>query len=271
MKIRFKVFFGSTALVFLLFAAPADLARAAGLIDTGLEAFLAADFTSHPSDAITNPWWTMAPGTNALYFAEEEGECAWNLVEVLALTTDHFAADYAGTDARVILDREWKDEDCRYDAFAEVWANLGPEETTYDWYAQDADQNIWYLGEDTWDGDSGGSFIAGCDGAEAGIVMLGNPAKGDSYQQEFYAGEAEDWGKVLNFVPIDELNCLKIKEWNPLDPGHVEHKYYCSDGAAGQLVLIEELKGKTVIVDMLDTNVAAPPPPAAPPSPIPDC
>jgi len=171
----------------------------------------------------------------------------------------------------VILDREWKDEDCEYGAFADVWANLSPAETTYDWYAQDAAQNIWYMGEDTWDGDSGGSFIAGCDGAEAGIVMLGKPAKGDFYQQEFYAGEAEDWGKVLNFVPINDLECLKVKEWNPLGPGNVEHKYYCSDAVSGQLVLIEELKGKTVIVDLIDTNVVAPPPPAAPPSPVPDC
>jgi len=38
---------------------------------------------------------------------------------------------------------------------------------------------------------------------------------------------------------------MKTKEWTPLERGEVEHKYYCD----GELVLIEELKGKTVIVE----------------------
>ncbi len=51
------------------------------------------------------------------------------------------------------------------------------------------------MGEDTFDGvDYAGSFTAGCDGAEAGIVVLGDPSKGAFYQQEFYEGQAEDWG-----------------------------------------------------------------------------
>ena len=44
-------------------------------------------------------------------------------------------------------------------------------EDTYDWYAQDADGNVWYLGEDTKEYDGGklvgskGSWEAGVDGA----------------------------------------------------------------------------------------------------------
>jgi len=246
-------------------------ALAGGLIESDLAAFLEAEFAADSAD-LTNPWWTMPAGTNSLYFADEDGECAWNLVEALAITTDDFAGDYAGTNARIVLDREWKDEECQYDTFADVWANLDPDETTYDWYAQDTEQNMWYMGENTQDadGDTGGSFMAGCDGAEAGIVMLGSPEKGDFYQQEYYAGEAEDGGKVLNFVTLDDMNCLKTKDWNPLSPGGVEHKFYCSDGEFGVLYLIEELKGKTVVVDLIGTNVTAPPPPATP-SPYPSC
>jgi hypothetical protein len=132
--------------------------------------------------------------------------------------------------------------------------------------------NIWYMGEDTFDGvDNSGSFVAGCDGAEAGIVLLGNPSKGDFYQQEFYEGEAEDWGKVLNFQKTDDLVCMKTKEWTPLEPGAIEHKFYCSDGLVGELSLIEELKGKTVIVELIARDVAAPDPPAGPINPIPSC
>ena len=57
----------------------------------------------------------------------------------------------AGTEARVVLDREWVDEDCIYGtdpaAFSDVWANIDPEEVTYDWYAQDMDGNVWYFGQ----------------------------------------------------------------------------------------------------------------------------
>jgi hypothetical protein len=43
---------------------------------------------------------------------------------------------------------------------------------------------------------------------------LTDPSKGEFYQQEFDEDNAEDWGKVLNFVPIDDFedHCLKTKE-----------------------------------------------------------
>jgi hypothetical protein len=43
---------------------------------------------------------------------------------------------------------------------------------------------------------------------------LTEPSKGEFYQQEFDQDNAEDWGKVLNFVPIDDFedHCLKTKE-----------------------------------------------------------
>lgn len=251
---------------------PALPATAGGLIETDLDAFLDASFGADSAD-ITNHWWTLPAGTNVLYFAEEGDECAWNLVETLPLTTDAFVGPYAGTSARIVLDREWVDEECEYDTFADVWANADVAEITYDWYAQDTAGNIWYMGEDTIDdeGSDEGSFVAGCDGAEAGIVVLGAPAKGDRYQQEHLEDEAEDWGKVLNFVGMGGLTCMKTKEWTPLEPGNIEHKFYCSDGEVGALARIEQLKGQTVIVEPIDYDVAAPPAPAAPPSAIPEC
>ncbi len=148
-------------------------------------------------------------------------------------------------------------------------------EITLDWYAQDDFDNIWYLGEhtvsfdteeeecedwtesdDVWgfEGCLDGSFESGVDGAKAGIVMLGNPSKGDFYQQEHDEDNAEDWGKVLNFVPVDESDdCLKTKEWTPLERGEIEHKYYCPD--VGALLLIEEVSGgPTVVVDLIDVS-----------------
>lgn len=257
----------SLTAVFLMGACGGQV-LAGGLVDTSVAAFEEADFTD--SEFITNPWWTLPAGNNWLYFAEDE--CAWNLVEVLEATTSNFEEPY-DVDARIVLDREWVDEECEYDNFVDVYTNIDPEETTYDWYAQDTDLNIWYMGEDTWDGESSeGSFIAGCDGAEAGIVILGDPHKGDFFQQEFYEDEAEDWGKILNFIPDDDLTCMKTKEWTPLEPGSIEHKYYCSNGVVGELSLIRELHGGPVIVELFDTNVSSPPVGGGPPSAIPaDC
>ena len=246
---------------------------AGGLVDTSAERFLAADFTN--SENITNPWWTLPGGSNFLYFAQDGEDCVWNLTEVLNATTNNFVGDYAGVNARTVLDRGWVDEGCIYGnnpaAFANVWNNLPNEEATYDWYAQDSEKNIWYMGENTFDGDFGGSFVAGCDGARAGIVLLGNPSKGDFYQQEFYEDEAEDWGKVLKLTNKNGFAYMVTKEWTPLEPGAIEHKIYQSDGTVGKLVMIEELKGKTVIVELVAENVDAPPPPAGPISPIPSC
>jgi len=261
-------------LAMLLLIVAGGNVMAGGLVDTSAERFLAADFTS--SANITNPWWTLPAGNNFLYFAQDDDDCIWNLTEVLNDTTNDFAGIYSGTYARIVLDREWVDEGCIYgtdpEYFSDVWGNISPEEVTYDWYAQDSEMNIWYMGENTFDGvDFSGSFVAGCDGAEAGIVLLGSPSKGDFYQQEFYEGEAEDWGKVLNFKDTDGLVCMKTKEWTPLESGAIEHKFYCSDGTVGELSLIEELKGKTVIVELVDSNIVAPPADGLPISPIPSC
>ena len=55
-------------------------------------------------------------------------------------------------------------------------------EDTFDWYAQDTAGNVWYFGEDTTEfdergrPDTAGSWEAGVDGAQAGIVMLGDAA-----------------------------------------------------------------------------------------------
>ena len=251
-------------------------ALAGGLVEIDFDA---DDFPGTP--LIDNMYWPLTPGTVFTYFAETDDGCEWNVVDVTYDTVS-----IAGVEAVVVLDFEWLDEneDCAKgdydpadydptDPFEED--NFPPgdlTEFTYDWYAQDKSDNIWYLGEDTlsfdWDDCDGtpiptppfgegcpdGSFTAGVAGAEAGIVMLGEPSKGEFYQQEFDEDNAEDWGKVLNFVPVEDAeDCLKTKEWTPIEPGAIEHKYYCPD--LGALVLIEEVSGgPKVWVELLDVQ-----------------
>ena len=245
---------------------------AGGLVDTSVERLLAADFTN--SENITNPWWTLPAGDNFLYFAQDGDDCVWNLTEVLHHTTSAFAGAYAGTKARTVLDRGWVDQGCVFGLNFQAFIATNPalEESTYDWYAQDSEKNLWYMGENTYDGDYGGSFTAGCDGAEAGIVVLANPSKGDFYQQEFYEGEAEDWAKVVNLTKKNGTKYMTTKEWSPLEPGAIEQKFYRSIGGVGELFRIEELKSKTVIVDLVARNITNPPSAAGLPiSPTPSC
>jgi hypothetical protein len=56
-------------------------------------------------------------------------------------------------------------------------------EDTLDWYAQDSDGNVWYLGEDTKEYENGkvvsteGSWEAGVDGAQAGIISRASQSR----------------------------------------------------------------------------------------------
>jgi hypothetical protein len=114
-------------------------------------------------------------------------------------------------------------------------------EETYDWYAQDVDGNVWYLGEDTKEYENGvvkstkGSWEWGVGGALPGIIMWADPSAylNEAYRQEFKEGVAEDWGKVIALneavtVPAGSFTgCVKTEDWNALESGR-EHKYYCS-------------------------------------------
>lgn len=117
-------------------------------------------------------------------------------------------------------------------------------EDTNDWFAQDDDGNVWYMGEEVtnyeYDDDDNllgtnndGAWEAGVGGALPGIVMWADPESGVSYYQEYWEDEAEDLGFVVALSVEVELedgtvyqDCLQVLDWNPLDPAGLEYKYY---------------------------------------------
>ncbi len=111
-------------------------------------------------------------------------------------------------------------------------------EDTYDWFAQDREGTVWYLGEEVKDFENGkvvsraGSWEHGVDGALAGIVMPASPRVGLAYRQEFHEDEAEDMGEIVRVdateqVPFGRFERVVVtKDWNPLDPKVVERKQY---------------------------------------------
>ena len=169
---------------------------------------------------IDNPYWPMAPGTTWVY-SETDGEGNEQRVEV---TVTSETKEITGIEARVIHDL--------------VTENGKPIEDTLDWYAQDADGNIWYLGEDTKEYENGrvvstaGSWEAGVDGAQPGVIVPAAPEVGMTYRQEYYAGEAEDAAAVLSLdewtqVPYGSFrDVLMTKDYTPLDPDVLEYKLY---------------------------------------------
>jgi hypothetical protein len=174
----------------------------------------AADFV----ERIDNPYWPMAPGSRWVY--REDGQ------RVEVTVTDR-TKEILGIRATVVHDVVTEDGELVED--------------TDDWYAQDKDGNVWYLGEATKEYEHGkvktteGSWEAGVDGAEAGILLPGEPEVGMGYRQEYYKGEAEDVAKVMSLdatakVPFGTFeNCLKTEETTPLEPDVVEYKYYAKN------------------------------------------
>jgi hypothetical protein len=155
-----------------------------------------------------------------------------------------------GVTTTVVRDRVWEDGELIED--------------TFDWYAQDNDGNVWYFGEDSKEIEDGkvvsteGSWEAGVNGAKPGIVMKANPQVGDAYRQEFLKGEAEDMGQVLS---IDESvsigsgsyeKCLQTKDWTPLEPEVVEHKFYCKE--VGNVVLEKKVAGESGQIELIEVK-----------------
>ncbi len=174
------------------------------------------------ASAVTNQFFPLVPGTVLQYSGQTPEGLETIRVEVLSGTRM-----VHGVAATIVRDR--------------VYLAGQLIEDTYDWYAQDAAGNVWYLGEDSKEIENGrvvsteGSWEWGVDGALPGIIMWATPSAhiGEEYRQEFYEDEAEDFAKVLAVdqtvvVPFGTFTgCIKTEDWNALEPGPRENKFYC--------------------------------------------
>jgi hypothetical protein len=126
-------------------------------------------------------------------------------------------------------------------------------EDTRDFYAQDGDGNLWYLGEQTTEYPPGepvsteGSWEAGVDGGQPGIAVPADPRPGLGYRQEYLAGQAEDRAVVLS---TDEkvqtptgtyTGALLTRETTALEPDVAELKFYVP--GVGQVLTLQTSGG----------------------------
>jgi hypothetical protein len=219
-------------------AGPATSAASSDLIDPGDGGDYRVEL--NPADFVTgidNPWFPLQVGSRWAY---EDVDGA--LIEVVVTPEMKTIAGVSATVVRVT--------ESRGDSILE---------DTFDWYAQDRDGNVWYLGEDTTANRGGssttaGSWEAGVDGAQPGIVMKADPEIGQVYRQEFYLGHAEDMAEVVRVdesvvVPFSEFQgVLVTKEWSPLEPAVLEEKFYARGVG---LIRERHVQGGSGVVDLV--------------------
>jgi hypothetical protein len=187
------------------------LLAAAAVAAVPLGAGAAGTASSGYRARVDNPWFPLVPGTTYVYEGVKDGKPSR---EILRVT--HRTRTISGAPCVVVEDRLF------------VAGHLG--ERTTDWYSQDRAGNVWYFGEDTAELDAHGhvtstegTWRAGLHGAKPGIFMPARPRPGRSGVQEHYRGHAEDHFRVIGFLGA---NGLLIEEWNPLEPGVLDHKLY---------------------------------------------
>ena len=195
-----------------------------------------------PGAPIDNPYFPLSPGT---IFSSQGSTVD---ADTGALSTEHNdvfvtfeTKDVAGVQATVVRDTVYADRTV-------------PIEDTLDYYAQDTHGNVWYLGELSfaYEYDEDGNFVgsstegswqAGVDGAQPGLIMLADPHVGDSYFNEFSPGVAVDQSEVVGLDQSVSIglgtfdHVLQTLDTTPLEPGTGELKYYAPDVG---VVLIEE-------------------------------
>ena len=229
--------------------------------DPPFGASFAANFVdpSAIGDAVdVNPFFPLVVGNQWTYEGtfDEDGE---EITEVVTISVTDRIKLIDGIRCRVVRD------------VVEIDGELI--EDTDDWFAQDVDGNVWYCGEEvkdyeSFDGDMpripelvaiDGSFKAGRDGDEAGVLIPFSPVVGDLFRQEASYANAEDAIEILatdgsETVPAASCNgnCLVTRDFSPLDPGVEENKFYIP--GIGKILEVDLESGDRV--ELIDYTVS---------------
>ena len=195
-------------LVFTLCALGSVLTTVASTHASGLPSLPpATSFSAH----VDNVWFPLRPGSRYVYTGVKDGKPSRDVMVVT-----HRTRMIEGVPCVSVTDR--------------LYERGKLEERTTDWYTQDAKGNVWYFGESTAELDAHGhvtstegTWTAGVDGARPGIYITAHPRVGQSWEQEYYKGHAQDEFKVIG---VFGASTVLTQETTPLEPGTVDHKLY---------------------------------------------
>jgi hypothetical protein len=183
--------------------------------DIGVDGATLSPVVDHPFVAFAQVKRTVHEGVEI-----DEGE----ELEIRVESTVGATRTVAGVEARVVHVLDYEDGELVED--------------TEDYYAQDAGGVVYYLGESVDEYEDGklsghgGAWLAGTDGALAGVFMPAEPEVGDGFEQERAPGVAEDESTVVAVdvtvtVPAGTFDgCLETEDLDPID-GVTERKSYC--------------------------------------------
>jgi Ca2+-binding RTX toxin-like protein len=188
-----------------------------------------ADFVK----GITNPYFPLKPGTTLVYRSPDG-------TESVRFEVTRETKVVMGVECVVVLDK----------AFADGQLH----ERTFDYFAQDLNGNVWYFGEAVQNIENGqvintkGSWLAGVNGAEPGIIMQANPVVGQTYAQENAPGIAQDMADVVSItgsadVPYGKVSggVLQTHDFTPLETSLQEYKSYAK--GIGQMLAVSLTTG----------------------------
>jgi hypothetical protein len=179
-----------------------------------------ADFQAR----VDNPYYPLVPGTTYRFVETARGER-----NETAVSVTHETKRVMGVECVVLHDVVTEDGEVA----EETWA----------WVAQDRQGNVWSFGEATQEISAGGavnttgSWQAGVDGAQPGILMPGNPTPGEPYRQGYRLGVAEDMARIEALgesatVPAGAFtDCVRTEEWSLLEAGNTRKWYARGVGA----------------------------------------
>ena len=183
-----------------------------------------------PGAAITNPYFPLASGYVREYRGTGEDKDGNPQDESNILVFVGAGPVIAGLQTVMVLDNSWA-------------GKLHVEEAK-DYYAQDRDGNVWYMGEDVvnfkYDDtgkltgtDGHGTWRAGVNDARPGYAMPANPQPGFAYvQEQSPKDEAMDVGEIMALDGTltgptgDHAEVLSVFETSLIDPDLREVKYY---------------------------------------------
>jgi hypothetical protein len=178
------------------------------------------------STNIDNQWLPLKPGTRLVYDGsfQEEGD---RIPRSQVFTVTDLTKVINGVRAVVGWDRDYSDGEL--------------EEAEIIFLAQDKDGNVWHFGqvvelyeeEGQYVGTS--TWIAGMDGAKAGIFMRADPRKGTPAHSQGFAPPPFFWDDHARVHEAGQKTCvpagcydnvLVMDEFEPLKPGAHQLKYH---------------------------------------------
>jgi hypothetical protein len=205
------------------------------------------------SSSGSNSYFVLQPGYQLTLEGQEDGD---RVLLILAVLNETKIVD--GVETRVVEERESENGE-----LIEVSMNYLAICTE--------SKDVFYFGEEVDMYEDGmiesheGAWLAGEDGATAGLLYHANPVVGMKYYQEIAPGIAEDRAEIISLdeilkVPAGNFSkVLKVEETTPLESREREFKYY----AAGiGLLQDEDLKLTRYVIpapEVINANLTSQP------------